>query len=156
MQKPVSAVRIFLDANVIFSAAYSPKGRSAVIFLFARRKWCRLISSRFALEEARRNLEQLRPAALKSFEKNLPWIRIVSEADATAIEKIASIGLDTGDVPILAAAIGQAAILVTGDQKHFGRWMKQTVYGVHVLSLASTLELLLVARKSTSEISRSH
>ena len=143
MQRPGKDLRVFLDANVVFSAAYSPEGRSATLFLFGRRKHCHLISSRFALEEARRNLEQQRVEALKAFAKNLPWIRVVPEADASAIEKVASIGLDAGDVPILAAAIGQAAILVTGDQKHFGRWMGQTVYGVRVLSLAATLDLLI-------------
>ncbi len=143
MRKLGNTLHIFSDANVIFSAAYSPEGRSASLFLFARRKRCRLISSRFALEEARRNLEHQRPEALKVFAKNIPWIRVVPEGDAATIEKVTSMGLDAGDVPILAAAIGQAAILVTGDLEHFGRWMGQTVYGLRILTLAATLELLV-------------
>src|ERR1035437_3299926 len=88
VQRPGRDIRVFLDANVIFSAAYSPEGWSAALFLFARRKRCRLISSRFALEEASRNLEQQRAPALKVFAKNLPWIRVVPEADASAIERV--------------------------------------------------------------------
>jgi predicted nucleic acid-binding protein len=148
MPKPGKDLRLFLDANVIFSAAYSPEGRSAMVFLFGRRKRCRLVSSRFALEEARRNLEQQRTEALKVFSKNLPWIRVVPEADASAIETVASIGLDPGDVPILAAAIGQAAILVTGDRKHFGPWMGKTVYGLRILSLAAALDLIISGEES--------
>ena len=40
-------------------------------------------------------------------------------------------------------AIRAREISVTGDQKHLGRWMGQTIYGVRILSLASMLDLLI-------------
>ena len=142
MRKPAKALRIFLDANVIFSASYSPDGRSAALFLLARKRLCRLVTSRLALEEAHRNLEQQRPEALKIFQRHLPWMIVVPEADSSRLEKVRSMGLDSGDVPILAAAINHCDLLVTGDIKHFGPWMGEVVQGLRVISLASAIELL--------------
>ena len=142
MRKLGKTFRIFLDANVIFSASYSPEGRSAALFLLARKRSCRLVTSRLALEEAHRNLEQQRPEALKNFQKHLPWMMVVPEADQLRLDKVASIGLDSGDVPILAAAINHCDLLVTGDLKHFGPWMGKDVEGLQVRSLASVIELL--------------
>ncbi len=47
--------RVFLDANVLFSAAY---GSSRIGALWDRARFgrCRLLASRYAIEEARRNL----------------------------------------------------------------------------------------------------
>jgi predicted nucleic acid-binding protein len=142
MRKPGKALRVFLDANVIFSASYSPEGRSAALFLLARKRLCRLVTSHLALEEAHRNLERQRPDALKIFQKHVPWMTVVPEAGRSRLEKVASIGLDSGDVPILAAAIGHCDLLATGDIKHFGPWMGKIVEGLRVMSLASVIELL--------------
>jgi hypothetical protein len=46
----VADLRVFLDANVLFTAAYSPDGLSA------------LLTSPLAIVEAERNLEAKRPA----------------------------------------------------------------------------------------------
>ncbi len=142
MRRPGKALRIFLDANIIFSASYSPNGRSAALFLLARKRLCRLVTSHLALEEAHRNLERQRPEALKVFQRHLPWIRVVPEAHALHLEEVASMGLDAGDVPILAAAINHCDLLITGDLKHFGPWMGKTVVGIQIMSLASGIELL--------------
>ncbi len=45
--------RVFLDANVLFSASY--RGPSGVLWLWQRKKIC-LLTSDYAMEEARRNL----------------------------------------------------------------------------------------------------
>ena len=48
-------MRLFLDANVLFTAAHNPNGKAAlVIELGARGHW-QLFSSPYAFEEARRN-----------------------------------------------------------------------------------------------------
>ena len=47
------------------------------------------------------------------------------------------------DVPILAAAIGRAECLVTGDRELFGRWMGHALFGVKILSLADALDAVL-------------
>lgn len=135
---------IFLDANVLFSAAYSPEGRSAALFALARQRYCRLITSRYALEEARRNLADKKSDALARLKTLANWVRCCEEADASRLEKARSVGLgDPLDVPILGAAIGRADILVTGDLKYFGPWMNHNVHGVVVLGLARTLERAL-------------
>lgn len=129
----------FLDANVLFSAAYSQDGRAAILFALARSGSIRLVSSRYAAEEARRNLSAKRPVALKRFSDNLALVVLVPEGDAGHRSEALATGLDGGDVPILAAAVGRAEALVTGDRRHFGRFMGKKLLGVRILSLADAL-----------------
>jgi len=143
MGKAEKRPRIFADANILFSAAYSPEGRSAALLRLARGGRCHLFTSEYAVEEAQRNLQEHKPASLKLLAKLLHFIRRVPEGDLHCREIIAAMGLDSEDVPILAAAIGNADILVTGDRMHFGPWMGRKIQGVLVLSLASTLQFLL-------------
>jgi len=49
-------MRLFLDANVIFSAADNPTGNAHGIFRLAEKRRCELSTSRYALEEAQRNV----------------------------------------------------------------------------------------------------
>ncbi len=59
-------MRLFLDANVLFTAAHNPEGKAAfVIELGGKGKW-ELYSSHYALEEARRNLVKKYPHRLVS------------------------------------------------------------------------------------------
>ena len=133
--------RLFLDANVIFSAALSHQSRAAVLFALARAASCRLVSSGYALEEARRNILAKRPDALIRFTNGLPLIQVVSEADSKRLLQAAVTGLDHGDVPILAAALGRAEALVTGDRRHFGPFMGKKLLGLRILSLAEALSM---------------
>jgi predicted nucleic acid-binding protein len=135
---------LFLDANVLFSAAYSSEGRSAALFALARKRLCRLTTSQYALEEARRNLSGKKPGALTVLSALMAWVKTHPEATPQQMEPASTVGIkDEMDVPILAAAIGHADILVTGDRKHFGPWMGKTLHGVKVLSLSETLGLIL-------------
>jgi predicted nucleic acid-binding protein len=136
---------LFLDANVLFSAAYSPEGRSAALYALARRRRCGLVSSHYAVEEARRNLSDKKPEGLKVFSAQLNWVKMVPEGDLNRQTEIRSLGLDLLDVPILAAAIGRAERLVTGDRTHFGRWMGKAIQGVQISSLADALDWILKA-----------
>ena len=133
--------RLFLDANVIFSAALSPQTRAAVLLGLAQAGYCQLVSSGYAVEEARRNIQAKHPAALSRFAKGLDLILIVAEADSKRLAQAAATGLDPGDVPILAAALGQADALVTGDRRHFGPFMGKKLLGLEILSLADALAL---------------
>ncbi|MBK8871672.1 MAG: PIN domain-containing protein [Elusimicrobia bacterium] len=138
---------IFLDANVVFSAAYTPEGRSAALFALARRRLCRLVSSRYAMEEARRNLVRKKPLALDRFDMLTHWLHLCAEADALRLEKARSVGVtDPMDVPVLAAAIGRADILATGDRKHFGPWMTKEIQGLTILGLADVLRRIVGGR----------
>jgi predicted nucleic acid-binding protein len=138
---------IFLDANVIFSAAHTPEGRSAALFALARRRLCRLVSSRYALDEARRNLARKKPSALDRFDEITNWVHLCAEADAARLERARSVGVaDPMDVPVLAAAIGRSDILATGDRKHFGPWMNKEIQGLVILSLADVLRRVVGGR----------
>ena len=50
-------MRLFLDANILFTAAHNPKGKARLVIELGTQGYWELFSSRNALEEARRNLE---------------------------------------------------------------------------------------------------
>jgi hypothetical protein len=110
---------------VLFSAAYSSVSE-------LHRLWnldsLQLISSAYAVEEARRNLgdnqQRDRLAVLTAGMRILEDVR----QDVKLPDDVA---LPAKDVPILLAAIaGQASHLLTGDLKHFGTLMGRTIMGV--------------------------
>jgi uncharacterized protein len=118
---------VFLDANVLFSAAYRP-GAGLL------RLWdlpdVRVVSSAYALEEARRNLsdaEQL--ARLDSLA-----VRTEIRAEESDAPLPHGVTLPAKDRPILGGAILTGAThLLTGDVRHFGRYFGKTIGGVHIL-----------------------
>jgi predicted nucleic acid-binding protein len=122
----VADVRVFLDANVLFTAAYSPEGLSALLIELGATGHVELVTSTLAVVEAQRNLGVKRPDALPAFEQNLAAIEIVREPAPTDVEKLTPSTLSAKDRPLLAAAIlSRATHFVTGDQTHFGRWMRE-------------------------------
>jgi len=117
--------RLFLDANVLFSAAY--KKDSALLQLW-KLEDVTLVSSRYALEEARINLPEAAHARLDKLAARL----VLYEAGPA--ELVEDIILPGKDMPILSAAIiGKATHLITGDWKHFGKYFGKTLSGVLVL-----------------------
>ncbi len=126
---------LFLDANVLFSAAY----RSAAGL---RRLWSlpnvRLVTSAYALEEARRNLpDPQRQADLKELVRQ---VEITDKTTSLRPADLPSPGLPGKDVPILGAAIAAGAShLLTGDFRHFGPIYGQTIHGVRILPPAEYL-----------------
>ena len=114
-------MRVFLDANILFSAAYRDGSELLVFFDLAHAGVVRLVSSAFAIEEGRRNIAWKRPDRSAAYE------RLVADLDpcpAPSNEHLAiarQAGLPPKDVPILAAALAaRADLLVTGDRTHFG------------------------------------
>lgn len=121
-------MRIFLDANILFSASL-PKSRVRVLLDVARRR-VDLITNLYAVEEARRNLELKRKDALDTLEKLLSGCAISGVA-ATQI----TISIAKKDVPILGGAIASGAThLLTGDKLDFGILFGKTMYGVKIVS----------------------
>jgi predicted nucleic acid-binding protein len=121
--------RIFLDANVLFSAAYAEHSALA-------RLWSlddvQLISSALAIEEARRNLAIDRPGALTRLESLTARI-VITDAPA-GLRLPEGVRLDAKDQPILLAAIHSGATyLLTGDARHFGHLYGNRIGGVRVL-----------------------
>jgi uncharacterized protein len=140
-------VRVFLDANVLFSAAYLPESRTAAIFQLASAGFCELVSSAFAVEEARRNLSLKHPQRLEQLEQLVRNLTICPEPAPDQLAWAIAQGITEKDAPILAAASRSGAqLLVTGDKAHFGPYFDQTLGGVCILPPATALARILKAR----------
>jgi len=124
--------RVFLDANVLFSSAYSRE--NGLLELWSL-KTATLCTSRYALEEARFNLE------LESQKERLNALTQKLEIVDTAIEKLPrGIHLPEKDAPILLGALqAKATHLLTGDAKHFGAYYGKSIAGVLILRPADYL-----------------
>jgi predicted nucleic acid-binding protein len=137
-------VRLFLDANVLFTAAHNPKGRSAAIFELARAGVCSLVTSPHPLEEARRNLQIKYPGVLDALERLVTLVSVAPEALSKNVAWALERGLPLKDAPILAAAAqARCDVLVTGDRTDFGHLYDTRLRGLEVLSPADALARLL-------------
>lgn len=137
-------MRVFLDANVLFSAAYRDTGSVRAIFDLAAGGACRLVSSGHAIEEARRNLASRYPHRLQALEELLVQVEIAPEPRAATVVWATSIGLPPKDAPILAAAVdSRSHVLATGDRTDFGHLFARRSRGVVVMLPADAIELLL-------------
>jgi predicted nucleic acid-binding protein len=114
--------RLFLDANVIFTAAHNTDGKSAFLFRTLNQGRWDLLSSRFAIEEARRNLAARYPQCLHELERLAEQLIETPQPTARPVR----IALPEKDQPILLAAqAAKATHLLTGDLRHFGPHMNQ-------------------------------
>jgi len=137
-------VRLFLDANVLFTAAHNPGGRSAAICQLARAGACHLVTSPHALEEARRNFGLKYPSTMDALERLVDVCSVEPEAPSKDVTWALEQGLPLKDAPILAAAVqARCDVLVTGDRTHFGPLYGRRLRGVEVLSPADALGRLL-------------
>lgn len=119
---------LFLDANVLFSAAYREDSGLRQLWELSKVK---LVTSAYAVEEAFRNLEAIDQR--KSLEKLLEKVLILRAAPTNRALP-PEIELPDKDRPILFAAIdSKATHLVTGDFKHFGKYYGKTVEGVLIV-----------------------
>lgn len=119
--------RVFLDANVLFSAAY--RVDSALVALWAPASGISVCSSQYAIEEARRNLED--GDARDRLEALLAGVEIVPDVATGRLP--VGVTLPEKDRPILLAAIATGAThLLTGDRAHFGAYFGRKIGGVLV------------------------
>jgi uncharacterized protein len=130
-------MRIFLDANVLFSASNPGSNIERLLRLIIKRATA--ITSDLALEEARRNIVAKRPQWLESFEK------ITAELEEVgSISFRLPVDLDEKDAPLLCAAIRSGCdYFVTGDKRDFGHLFGKTVEGVRIVTLLGIAEILL-------------
>jgi predicted nucleic acid-binding protein len=128
--------RVFLDANVLFSASYLESSRLVRLWELEDTE---LLSSPHAVEEARRNLLLDGPEALDRLARLT--IDLILANPPRDLKLSADIRLDSKDRPILLAAIhGDADFLLTGDARHFGHLYGRRVEGVTVLRPAQYFE----------------
>jgi predicted nucleic acid-binding protein len=129
-------MRVFLDANILFSAAQAHSRMKALVDMLLERADC--LTNEYAAEEARRNLAAKFPDGVKTLERLLDKCEMISQL-ATGVEA----GLPLKDVPILGGAIaGQATHLLTGDERDFGKLWGRTIQGVRILSPRMLVEEL--------------
>ena len=135
-------MRIFLDANVLFSAAKSDGAVRQLIDLLVEAGH-ELCVDGYVIEEARRNLAAKAPESVAMLAKLLARMHAASaQPGDVALE--ASLPLPAKDRPVLAAAIRQGCgALVTGDRTHFGALYGRAIHGVAIHSPRSLAEALL-------------
>lgn len=125
--------RLFLDANVLFSAAYREGAGIARLWDLSAVALC---SSTYAVMEARKNLPQ--DDQVERLDRLLRGVEIV---DAVLLPQGCEHGdLPDKDRPILAGALAaKATHLITGDVRHFGKVFGATLEGILVLPPARYL-----------------
>jgi predicted nucleic acid-binding protein len=137
--------RLFLDANVLFSAAYRIDSALLRLWKFDD---VELVTSAYAFEEARRNLDT--GPQRHRLQELLTGINMVPESDFSLPDGLV---LAEKDVPILRAAFAaKASHLITGDRKDFGRYFERKLGNVAVMTPRAYIE----TRKSDSERARPH
>lgn len=127
--------RVFLDANVLFSAAYRVETPLRTLFTTPR---VQLVTSAYALEEARRNLSLgQQQAELGRLCRSVEVVSVLPpQGELSILAK-----LPENDRPILWAAISvRATHLLSGDFKAFGRFYGQTINGVTIMPPAAYLK----------------
>ncbi len=129
---------IFLDAHVLFSAAYRSDAGLRKLW---RLPGVRMVTSAYAVEEARRNLSQARQR--EELDELLGSVEVVPTAAPTDHPLFSSVmQLPDKDRPVLLAAIGVGAThLLTGDFRHFGPYYGKRSEGVLILSPGEYLAL---------------
>lgn len=126
--------RVFLDANILFSAAYREK---AGLLRLWKLPGVSLITSDYAAQEAAANLcdtaQRERLAIL------LKSVAVM--AHPTTLPDLPSgMNLPETDRPIFQAAMSfGAAALLTGDIAHFGKYIGKTIANVRILLPAEFL-----------------
>ncbi|QJR09975.1 hypothetical protein DSM104443_01026 [Usitatibacter rugosus] len=138
-------MRIFLDANVLFSAAKSDGAVRQLLGLLAQ-SGCASCVDAYVVEEARRNLAAKFPASIPYLNELLTTVEVIPTRAQPAGQ--ATYGLPEKDRPVMAAAIaGHCDILVTGDKAHFAPLYGKRIEGVEILSPAM-LGLKVLTRRS--------
>lgn len=137
-------MRVFLDANVLFSA--SQPGSALARLIAAAMRHASLLTSEVACAEARRNIALKRSGWLATFEALLEEIEVVPSAVFPL-----PVTLDEKDVPLLCAAIrARSDFFVSGDRKDFGHLSETRVHEVPVITPLRLAEIL-AARTRTEE-----
>jgi predicted nucleic acid-binding protein len=126
--------RVFLDANVLFSAAYRT---GAGLTQLWKLRGVTLITSEYAAQEARLNLSEA--AQRKRLDELLSSMHVVATPPSRRLPR--GIALPDKDTPIFLAALeAQASHLLTGDKQHFGKYFGRKVGGILILPPAEYLQ----------------
>jgi uncharacterized protein len=137
-------MRVFLDANVLFSTAYRETGSVRAFFALAAAGACDLVSSGYAMEEARRNILAKHPEHAGDLESLLSGVTLCNEPAPATIAWAVAQRLPPKDAPILAAAVeARCHLLVTGDRTHIGALFGRRLRGTVVMLPVDAIGLLV-------------
>jgi predicted nucleic acid-binding protein len=134
-----------LDANVLFTAAHNPSGKAALIIDLGAQGYWEVVTSSYAIEEARRNISIKFPDYLKRFETLVT--RVVKVPSRSG--RNCPVPLPEKDRPILEVAIQcKATHLLTGDFKDFGPFMNNAnlTGGVLIQTVSEFLDGIMKPR----------
>lgn len=139
-------MRVFLDANILFSASRGPGGIRSLLEM-AEVAGHALVADAYVVGEARRNLAAKASAQSVAILEAL--LGRISVHPMHAESRAELDWLDAKDRPVLLAAMAaQCDVLLTGDKRHFGQAYGHSYDGVLVCS-AAQLFALLRQRKGT-------
>lgn len=126
--------RVFLDANVLFSAAYRTQAGLTRLW---KLRGVTLITSEYAAQEARLNLSEA--AQRKRLDALLSSMHVVATPPPRPLPR--GLALPDKDAPIFLAALeARASHLLTGDKQHFGKYFGRKVGGILILPPAEYLQ----------------
>ena len=130
--------RLFLDANVLFTAAHNPQGKAALVLELAAQGHWQAATSTYALEEARRNIARKYPQCQERLERLADGLRVVASGRGGDCP----LPLRDKDRPIFEAArrVG-ATHLLTGDIRDFGPHMNapDRTEGIRIQTMSAFL-----------------
>ena len=129
--------RVFLDANVLFSAVYRPDAGLTRLWQIKR---IILITSAYTLHEARINLDyESRRERLDELMRNVELIDSLQIASLPI-----HITLPEKDRPIFQAALSaKASHLLTGDIRYFGEWIGKKINNLSMMLPGDYIRLKL-------------
>jgi predicted nucleic acid-binding protein len=134
-------MRIFLDANILFSAAKTDGAVRKLLALLTKAGhecW----ADGYVAEEARRNIAAKAPDRVGELGVVLAGVHL-SAFQPHAASLDATLAVPEKDRPVLAAAIRlRCDALVTGDRSHFGPLYGKALGGVTIHSPRSLAEAL--------------
>jgi predicted nucleic acid-binding protein len=138
MGSSIPPARLFLDANVIFSAALG--GESFTQLWSARRQGLvTFCTSPQCVDEARRNLTLKKPHALARLELVFLEVEVIDAPLAVLSWTEGKIPED--DAWVVAAAVGSGArVLLTGNTRHFGWMMTRDDLPIRVRTVRAWLD----------------
>jgi uncharacterized protein len=120
--------RVFLDANVLFSAAYLEDSPLLALWSLDNTE---LVTSLHALEETDRNLSAYGYDRVARLNDLVSKMTVVAGTRSGQLPE--GVDLPDKDVPILLAAIDSGCShLLTGDKRHFGTLNGKRIGGVLV------------------------
>jgi len=117
---------LFLDANVLVSAAWKENAETARIWQLDGAK---LVTSNYVMAEVQRNL-----ATVVQIERLRGLMTSVEVFFFPQLpEPVEALALPAKDRPVLAGAVqARADYLITGDKKHFSNWFGKRICGVRI------------------------